>query len=253
MGSCGEYQSVLRSEDSTAKYAMADSLYKVGKYRKALRLMEQLVPLYRGKPQSEALMYKYANTFYNLEDYFLSGYQFERFVTSYPKSDSVEMAAYKSAKSYYEISQDFLWTKRKPIRHWKNCNSLSTNILRQPTEMKPIAWLPNCVQNSKKDFETAKQFLRIYDYKASISAFDNFIRDHPGSEFRKEAFYHRLEAAYLLAINSLPSLVRDRLETSTKYYNDFVKYYGESDMKEDADEIMSDINERLIEYNTEIN
>jgi len=66
--------------------------------------MEQIVPIYRGKPQAEPLMYRYANTFYNLEDYYLAGYQFERFVVSYPKSDSLEMAAYKSAKSYYELS-----------------------------------------------------------------------------------------------------------------------------------------------------
>ena len=104
LSGCSEYQKLLRSDDTAAKYTMTDSLYKAKKYKKALPLMEQIVPIYRGKPQAEPLMYRYANTFYNLEDYYLAGYQFERFVVSYPKSDSLEMAAYKSAKSYYELS-----------------------------------------------------------------------------------------------------------------------------------------------------
>ena len=66
--------------------------------------MEQIVPVYRGKPQAEKLMFMYADTYYKLEDYYLSGYQFERFAASYPKSDSVETAAYYSASSYYELS-----------------------------------------------------------------------------------------------------------------------------------------------------
>ena len=104
LGACSEYQKVLKSDDTAAKYAAADSLYNVGKYKKALKLMEQIVPAYRGKPQAERLMFIYANTFYELEDYLLAGYQFERFETSFPQSDSVEVAAYKSAISYYELS-----------------------------------------------------------------------------------------------------------------------------------------------------
>ncbi|HAH34550.1 MAG TPA: outer membrane protein assembly factor BamD, partial [Flavobacteriaceae bacterium] len=74
--SCTPYQVVLKESDSVAKYQMADSLYQVAiatgkksKFRSSLKLMEQIVPLYRGKPQAEKLSYRYANTFYNLEDY----------------------------------------------------------------------------------------------------------------------------------------------------------------------------------------
>ena len=93
--SCSEYQRVLKNEDTAAKYTMMNTMYESGKYKKALKLMEQIVPAYRGKPQAEKLMYMYANTFYQLEDFYLAGYQFERFATSYPKSDSVEIAAFK--------------------------------------------------------------------------------------------------------------------------------------------------------------
>src|SRR5690606_588157 len=105
--SCSEYQKVLRKDDMGKKYALADSLYNAGKYKKSLKLMEQLVPAYRGKPQAEKLTFIYANTYYQLGDFYMSGYQFERFVQAYPQSDSVQMAAFKSAKSFYELSERY--------------------------------------------------------------------------------------------------------------------------------------------------
>lgn len=250
--SCGEYQQLLRSDDTAKKYAAADSLYDIGKYKKALGLMEQLVPAYRGKPQAEKLMFRYASTFYNLEDYVLSGYQYERFVTSYPKSDSVQLAAYRSAKSYFELSPRYSLDQKDTKKAMEKLQFFLDDYPNSEYRDEANAMVAELkTKLEKKDFETAKQFLRIYDYKASISAFDNFILDHPGSTYRKEAFFLRYKAAYELAINSFPSLVEDRLRAARKHYNSFNKYFGESDLREDASEILEDIDKRLLQYNTE--
>ncbi|MDC0408641.1 outer membrane protein assembly factor BamD, partial [Flavobacteriaceae bacterium] len=189
LSSCSEYQKLLRSDDTAAKYNMADSLYKAKKYKKALPLMEQIVPIYRGKPQAEPLMYRYANTFYNLEDYYLAGYQFERFVVSYPKSDSLEMAAYKSAKSYYELSPRYSLDQKDTYIALEKLQGFVDNY----PESQYRAQCNDMVQElkvklEKKDIETANQYRRISDYKAAIKAFDNFILDHPGSIYREEAY-----------------------------------------------------------------
>jgi outer membrane protein assembly factor BamD len=246
--SCTQYQEVLKGEDVELKYAMADSLYQAGKYKKALKLMEQIVPTFRGKSQAEDLMFKYANTFYKLEDYYLAGYQFERFVTSYPGSDSVEVAAYRSAKSYYELSPRFsldqkdtnkaleqlqIYIDTYPESQYRGEANQLVKELREKLE--------------KKDYEVARQFLNISDYKAAIGAFDNFIADHPGAPLRKEAFFYRFVAQYELAINSFPSLVAERLEEAKGYYNSFNKYYSTSEYSEEANEIMADIQQRLSE------
>ena len=42
--SCGEYQKALKSDDSTAKYQLAEKLYKEKDYSRAERLFEQIVP-----------------------------------------------------------------------------------------------------------------------------------------------------------------------------------------------------------------
>lgn len=244
--SCSPYQKVYRGDSMTAKYNFADSLYQAGKYKKALKLMEQVVPVYRGKPQAEKLMFMYANTFYNLGDNYLAGYQFERFETSYPKSDSVEIAAYKSAKSYYELSPRYSLDQEDT---YKAIEKLQGYINKYPnTEYRQEA--NNLVAElrgklEKKDIEVAKQYLKISEYKPAIEAFDNFISDHPGSEYRKEAFFGKFDAQYQLAIRSVPSLVKERLLVAKGYYANFAKYYKDSDLTEDADVIMEDITKRL--------
>jgi outer membrane protein assembly factor BamD len=53
--SCSEYQKALKTEDVGVKFALASKLYDAGKYNDAIRLIEQIAPAYRGKPQAEKL------------------------------------------------------------------------------------------------------------------------------------------------------------------------------------------------------
>jgi len=245
---CTQYQEVLKGEDVERKYAMADSLYEVGKYKKALKLMEQIVPSFRGKAQAESLMFKYANTFYNLEDYYLAGYQFERFVTSYPGSDSVEVAAYRSAKSYYELSPRFSLDQKDTNKALDQLQVFIDTYPESAYRVEANQLVSELREKlEKKDYEVAKQFLNISDYKAAIGGFDNFIADHPGAPLRKESFFYRFVAQYQLAINSLPELVPERLEIAKGFYNSFNKYYSDSEYSQEANEIMADIEARLSE------
>lgn len=260
VSSCSPYQIVLKGEDSVAKYTMADSLYQVGmatgrkgKFRKSLKLMEQIVPLYRGKPQAEKLSYIYANTFYKLEDYFVSGYQFERFETTYPKSDSVEVAAYKSAKSYYSLSPRYSLDQKDTqkgleklqafVNKYPNSDYRSeANIL--------VSELRGKLE--KKDIETAHQYLKIAQqigsFKPALDAYDNFIGAHPGSQFREDAFYGRIEASYYRAINSIPSVIEERMLVAKEYYQKYVKYYKAGEKREDADALIAAIDKELGRY-----
>lgn len=244
--SCSEYQQVYKGANTSAKYSFADSLYKIGKYKKALKLMEQIVPAYRGKPQAERLTFIYANTYYELGDFYLAGYQFERFETSYPKSDSVEVASFKSAKSYYELSPRFSLDQEDTYKALDKLQAFvnaypNTTYRSEANEL--VSELRQKIE--LKDIRVAKQYLLISDYKPAIEAFENFITDHPGSAFRKDAFFGQLDAAYQLAINSVPRLVNERLIEAKVYYNSFAKYYKETELKADADEILKDINKRL--------
>lgn len=229
------------------KYAFADSLYQKGKYKKALKLMEQIVPAYRGKPQAEKLSFIYANTYYNLEDYFLAGYQFERFVQAYPKSDSTEIAFYKSAKSFYNLSEPYSLDQKETYRGLEKLQDFINTYPdsdRREEANKLVFELRTKLE--KKRFEVAKQYYHIEDYKAAIESFDNFITDNPGTIFREQAFLYRLKSAYKLAINSVPSLVQERLLAAKGYYKSYAKYYKDTDSAVEAEKINQEIEQRLV-------
>lgn len=233
--SCGEYQKVLKNEDAGAKYTMAEKLYNEAKeendnskYRKALRLFEQIVPQYRGKPQGEKVTFLFADTYYQLKDNYLAGYQFERFTSAYPNSEKVEEAAFKSAKSYYFLSPRYdldqtetdkaMAELQKYIDTYPNGEFLE-EANKLATELR--------VKLEKKAYEIAKQYHHTENYKSAMVAFTNFVNEYPGSPFREAAFYYRFDSAYQLAINSYEQLMAERLNTAKGYYNSYQKYYPE--------------------------
>ena len=104
LSSCNEYQKVLNNDDLNVKYKAAEQYYNNGEYRRANRLLEQLVPSYRGKPQAERLVYFFADSYFQTKSYYLASYQFDNFIKSFPKSQKLEEASFLAAKSHYMMS-----------------------------------------------------------------------------------------------------------------------------------------------------
>src|SRR5690606_29372349 len=217
--SCSTYQKVLKSEDIGLKYSTAEKLYNEAeagegkvrsKYKKALRLFEQIVPEYRGKPQAQKLMYMYSDAYYELGDHYLAGYQFERFAETYPDSEKLEEASFKSAKSYYflspryDLDQSETTTAIEKLQAFINRFPESTH-LEEANEL--VTELQ--VKLERKSYEIAKQYHHTMNYKAAITAFDNFILDYPGSPFREMAFYYKFDSAYQYAVNSYAFVMKE--------------------------------------------
>ena len=72
--SCSDYQKLLNSDDTNEKYRMSEEYYKNGEYRKANRLLEQIVPKYRGKPQAERVIFFFADSYFQTKSYLLAAY-----------------------------------------------------------------------------------------------------------------------------------------------------------------------------------
>ena len=195
--SCNEYQKALKSEDVATKFKLATELYDAGKYSKANRLFVQIVPKYRGKPQSQKLMYMYSMTFYKMRDYYTSNYQFERFVSSYPTSEKVEEAAYLGAKSYYHLSPVYTKEQKETIsaiekmQEFINRFSESEYLSEANTLVKELEY-----KLENKAFSTAKQYNNLSDFQASIKSFDNFILEFPGTVLREKEMFYRFDSAY---------------------------------------------------------
>jgi len=244
--SCSEYQKALKTEDVAVKFEMGTKLYDAGSYDKAIRLFEQIAPSYRGKPQAEKLFYMFSQSYYKTEQYYLAAYQFESFVAGYPRSEKIQEASYFGAKSYSMLSP--VYSLDQTDTH-KAIDKMQTFIEMYPnSEYLAEANKTVKVLNEKlerKVYENAKQYNTISDYKSAIVALDNFISEYPGTAFKEDALYYKLDSAYQLAVNSIPSKMEERLNVAKVAYSSLVKFKADTKYKNKADVMLVRIDEDL--------
>lgn len=53
LGSCGEYNKILKSTDRDLKYSYAKKYFEEGKYSRSITLLEELVPFMKGTAEAE--------------------------------------------------------------------------------------------------------------------------------------------------------------------------------------------------------
>lgn len=247
--SCNEYQKALKSEDVSVKYKMADTLYAQAKYSKALRLFEQIAPEFRGKPQAEKMFYMYAQSYYKTKQYYLAAYQFESFASGYPKSVKIEEASFLGAKSYAVLSPVYSLDQADT---YKAIEKMQEFIDRFPnsqylTEANGLTKLLS-EKIEKKVYENAKGYNTISDYKSALVAFDNFIIDYPGTKFKEDALFYKLDSAYKLGINSVPEKMQERLNVAKTSYQNLIKFKADTKYKEQADEMYARVEQELQKY-----
>jgi len=246
---CSDYQKLLNSDDVSEKYKQAEVYYNNGEYRKANRLFEQIIPKYRGKPQAQRIIFFFAESYFHTKSYYLAAYQYENFIKSYPKSDRVQEATFKAAKSYYfqsprhSLDQEDTFTALEKLQVFLNLYPES-EYADEANQM--IAELQEKLE--KKDFEIAKQYYTIRDYKAAIKANENFVSGFPGTKFREESLYIKFIASYEIAINSIDAKKQERLEDLIQQYNTLLRYYPETLFLADLDKRMTQVYTELKQF-----
>lgn len=249
--SCNEYQKVLNNDDTNIKYKAAEEYYNSGEYRRANRLLEQLVPAYRGKPQAERLVYFFADSYFQTKNYYLASYQFESFIKSFPKSQKLEEASFFAAKSHYMMSpvysldQEETNTAIEKLQIFMN-NYPKSKFVDECNQL--ISELQNKIE--KKEFEVAKQYYTIYDYRAAIKSLDNFVVEFVGSKYREEALYYKFLASYEIAINSVEAKKYQRLLDLKQLHDNITRYYPETLFEEDLSKKIKTVEK---EINTFVN
>lgn len=226
---CSDYQKLLNSDNTAEKYKSAELFYNSGEYRKASRLFEQILPKYRGKPQAQRLIFFHADSYFLDKNYQLSANQFQNFIKSYPKSNRLIEAHFKEAKSYYYQSPKYSLDQEDTFNAIEKLQIFINNY--QESEFSDQAnqlIIELQTKLEQKDFETAKQYFTIRDYKASIRANNNFLASYPGTKFREESLYFKFIALFEIAINSIQSKKTERMNGIKKHYEFILKNYPET-------------------------
>ena len=220
---------MLKNDDVKAKYELAEKYYEEGDFKRANRLYEQIAPKYVGKPQGERVMFFLSNSYYQRGDFNMAGYQFERFIKSYPKSDKVVEASFLGAKSYYELSPEYSLDQTDTdkallkLQNFINTYSESEYFVEANAMAQELT-----AKKEEKAFKILKQYNKLGEFnydmlKSAVAASDNFVSDNPGSIFREDAMFVKLEALTHMAMNSFESLKEERLIAAKAAYNTLKK------------------------------
>lgn len=230
IAACSDYQKLIKSNDYGEKYDMAVLYYNQGDYYRALQLFETVLPFYRGSEKAEDLSYYYAWCHFHQGDYILASYYFKRFTKSFPTSRYAEECQFQSAYCKFLES---------PVYSLDQTNTLEAiNELQLFIDMYPnserVEECNQLIDNlrgklERKAFEIASLYLKMENYNAAITAFNNLLKDFPGSSYKEEILYSLAKAHYLYAENSIDEKKEERHQSALEAYDAFVTTYPDSE------------------------
>ncbi len=234
-GSCNEFSKIQKSTDINLKFTKAKEYYASGDYVKAQMLFDELYAVMRNTTNGEDVLFYLAYSNYQLGDYILAGYQFRVFYRSYPLAARAEECLYMSAYCHYLISPVYSldqYDSYLAIEQFQYFVQMFPNSERVKECNKLIDVLYLKLQ--KKQFEIAKMYLNISDYKAAVTAFENLLHDFPDTKYREESMYLLIKAKYYLAMNSIEAKKEQRIKDALNQYNLFNTSFPESEFGGDA-------------------
>jgi outer membrane protein assembly factor BamD len=234
-GGCNEFSKIQKSTDLNAKYTKAKEYYAAGEYVKAQMLFDELYAVMRNTDKGEDVLFYLAYSNYQLGDYILAGYQFAVFYRTYPLSARAEECLYMSAYCHYMISPVYSldqYDTFMAIERFQYFVQMFPNSPRVQECNKLIDLLHEKLQ--KKQFEIARLYLNIGEYKAAITSFENLLHDYPDTKYREESMYLLIKAKYYLALNSIDAKKDQRINEAQAQYNQFAQQYPESEFSNDA-------------------
>jgi outer membrane protein assembly factor BamD len=249
LSGCSKYQKLLKSSDTELKYEMALKYYNETDYFRALQLLDELVILTRGTQKAETVYYHYAQCYYKQEEYMLASYHFKYFAKNFSRSKNAEEALFLSAYCKYLDSPKHSLDQSST---YEAINELQLFVNKYP-ESEKVEESNNLIDElrgkiEKKNFEIAKLYYNTEDYKAAIYAFENFLKEFPGTSFKEETMYLIMKSNFIYASKSIESKKQERFKNTLSAVDNFVSYYPESKHLKEAEQIKRRAKE-LLEIN----
>lgn len=239
LSSCkSQYEALLNSNDTDAKYKAAFEYFNAGKYNKAASLFESLSVMTNGTERDDTVKYYWGLSNYNNKDYYTAETNFEQFVTSYPRSPFAMDARFLRLDCLYRSTYRY---ELDQMPTYKAINAISEYILEFPSsphlEESRDMLLELNNRLDKKAFEAAKLYYRMEDYLASRVAFRNILKDDSENIYREDILYYIAMSSYNYANLSVPAKQKERYLTFIDDYYNFIGELPDSQYRKELDTV----------------
>jgi outer membrane protein assembly factor BamD len=231
-----QYEALLNSTDSDAKYAAAFEFFNQGKYNKAAQLFESLSTITSGTDRDDTVQYYWGLSNYRSRDYYTAETNFSNFMMNFPRSPFNETATFLRLDCLYRS------TLRYELDQVPTHSAISA-ITEYVSEYPDSPYLEVCnnmltdlnERLDRKAFESAKLYYRMEDYKAAQVALRNVLKEDSDNLYREDVLYYTAMASYKYADLSVNAKKKERFMTFVDDYLNFIGEFPESKHRNELD------------------
>jgi outer membrane protein assembly factor BamD len=228
--SCSKFHRIQKHGTLDQKLEAGIAYYEKKDYYKSATLLEEIVPLLKGQAKADVALFYLAYDYYMQEQYPMSTFYFQEFYQTYHRSDKHEEAMFMYCKSLYKESPIFNLDQTNTFQCLKAIQSFVNKYPKSLYVLECNYMVDDL--NSKlerKDYEHAKLYHKIHNYKAAVVALTNFMDQYPMSQFNEEIAYIRIESQYELAHHSIHGKVQlERYYDAIGFYRSFIEKFPNS-------------------------
>lgn len=252
--SCGEYSKILKSSDVDEKYEYAQVYYNQGKYTRAITLLEDVVPMYRGTEDAENALYLLAMSHFNLKDYLSAGEYFLRYCNTYPRGEKAMECRFNLAYGDYKDSPDARLDQDITNKAIKELDSFVDMYPRTELADSATAMRYELVDKlCYKEYVSAKLYLDLgtymgNNYEAAVITARNAQRDYPYTKYREDLGYIIFKARYEAAEFSIDEKREDRLREAYDEYYTFSNEFPDGKYTKEVNKMFEKISKQLTKY-----
>jgi outer membrane protein assembly factor BamD len=244
--SCGEYEKLLKGTDFELKKTKAKEYFDATQYVKCTELLAQILPRYRATEEAEELNWMNAQAYYGMKDYLMAGSYYKSFIEQFPFGKHSEEANFMAPMCDYKISP------RSELDQENTRNAIegfSIFINRFPSSSK--------VEESKKLIKELQEVLveksylnaRLYydmkQYKASVVALNNSLKEYADTKYREEMMFLKLNSLFLYAEKSMAVKQKERYQATLDDYFSFMEEFPKSQYSKEVGDIFQKTNKFL--------
>lgn len=239
MSSCkSQYELLLSSNDTDAKYKAAFEYFNNKKYSRAATLFESLAALTDGTDRDDTVRFYWGLSNYNFKDYYTAETNFQQFAESYPRSPFASQARYLRLDCLYRSTLRYELDQQPT---YKAMSAISEYMLEYPDNENMLVCKDMLEELGerldRKAYEAAKLYYKMEDYLASHVAFRNVLKDDAENMYREDILYYIAMSSYKYAYLSVPSKQKERYLSFIDDYYNFIGELPDSHYRKELDAI----------------
>ncbi len=241
-----QFELLLDSNDIPAKYEAAFAFFEAGKYSKAASLFDNLKIAVRGTAQDDTVNFYSAYSYFRSGDIYAAQQGFENFTSTFPRSPFYGESRYLYVECLYdgtyryELDQTPTYAALRVMKQYFRDFPDSEYV---PKVEKMADDLNDRLE--KKEYESAKLYYTIEDYKAAHYALKLVLKENAENRYREDIMYYAVMAAYKYAHNSIEKKQRERYMVFSDDYFTFVSEFPESDYRKELDALAAKVQKAL--------